>query len=266
MQALSLLNEGKLDAAIESALDHVRKTPADTGGREILAELFCLRGEYERADKQCEAVVVQQPQAALAVSLLRQLLRAQTSRRECWYEGRLPEFIGEPPESCQKALSALLAFRSGDGSQAIELLEQAEASRTATPGVCNGKAFNDIRDLDDFCAGFWEVLTSTGKYYWIPTARIISAQFSKVARPRDLLWCQCEMVVEDGPTGVVYIPTLYIDTDQTTDAAERLARATSWIEEENQPVRGLGQRSLLIGDDELGLLELESLEFDRPEE
>ena len=32
----------------------------------------------------------------------------------------------------------------------------------------NGTAFDDLRDVDDLLAGSIEVLTTTGKYYWIP--------------------------------------------------------------------------------------------------
>jgi type VI secretion system protein ImpE len=263
MQALQLLNQGQLDEAIASAIDAVRNQPGDAAAREILAELFCLRGDYERADKQCEALVVQQPQAAVAVSLLRQLIRAETSRRECWRDGRVPEFIGESGEACQQTLAALLAFRAGDAAESIKIVDKLEAERPATPGTCNGEAFDDIRDLDDLCAYIWEVLTSTGKYYWIPTNRILSAEFAPVTRPRDLLWRQCEMSVEDGPSGVVYIPALYVATDQSQPSAERLGRATNWLEEDGLPVRGVGQRIFLVGEHEVGIMEVESLAFPR---
>ena len=262
MQAISLLNQGKLDEAIDSAIEHVRSHPADSAGRAILAELFCFRGDYERADKQCEAVIVQQPQDALPTSLLRQLIRAETSRREVWSQGRLPEFIGGPTEACRQTVAALVELTSGSASEGLAMLEQLEHERSPSPGVCNGKAFDDIRDLDDFCAGFWEVLTSTGKYFWIPTNRIESIDFSPVTRPRDLIWRQCEMSVDDGPTGVVYVPTLYCDTDLKQDSPERLGRATRWTEEEGMPVRGVGQRTYLVGEDELGIMELESLTLD----
>lgn len=262
MQALNLLNQGKLDEAADAAIDFVRNNPGDAGGREILAELFCLRGDLERADKQCETLLVQQPAAALSASLLRQLIRAETARRECWHSGRLPDFIGEPGEVCKQTLAALLAIRSGEPVQASEILAELAEKQTPHSGTCNGQGFADFRDLDDLCAGLWEVLTSTGKYFWLPVERITNAEFSPVTRPRDLLWRQCTLSVADGPEGVVYIPSLYIDTDLSQPSDERLGRATNWVEEDDAPVRGLGQRLFLVGEEELGIMQIETIAFE----
>ncbi len=263
MQALTLLNQGKLDEAADAAVDFVRNNPSDAAGREILAELFCLRGDLERADKQCETILIQHPGAALSASLLRQLIRAETARRECWRDGRLPEFIGEAGDVCQKSLAALLAFRSHAATEATDILANLQESHPALTGTCNGVAFDEFRDLDDMCAGFWEVLTSTGKYYWIPLERILSAEFAPVSRPRDLYWRQCTLAVEEGPEGVVYVPSIYIDTDLSQESDERLGRATSWIEEDGAPVRGIGQRTFLAGEEELGIMQIEAITFDR---
>jgi type VI secretion system protein ImpE len=262
MQALKLINEGKLDEAIESATESVRNSPTDTGGREILSELFCLRGELDRADKQCETIMLQQPQAALRSSLLRQLIRAETARRECWQQGRVPEFIGEPDESCTATLKALISLRSGLPQEASDELAELHDRLSTRSGNCNGKAFEGFRDLDDCCLGIFEVLTSTGKYFWIPTSRINGIIFDAVSRPRDLLWRQCQMSVDEGPDGVVYVPAIYVQTDASCTIEERLGRATNWIEADGEPVRGIGQRSFLVGDDELGIMDIETLTFD----
>jgi type VI secretion system protein ImpE len=264
MQALKLINEGKLNEAIEAATDYVRNAPTDTGGREILAELFCIRGDLERADKQCETIMLQQPGTAMRSSLLRQLIRAETTRRECWQQGRIPEFIGEPDETCQATLKALIAMRSGLPHEAVETLAELEAQLPERVGTCNEKEFSGFRDLDDTCLGIVEVLTSTGKYFWIPTSRISSIDFEAVVRPRDWVWRQCQMSVDDGPDGVVYIPAIYVHTNADSTTEERLGRATSWIENDGEPVRGVGQRSYLVGEEEFGIMEIQSLKFGSP--
>ncbi len=262
MQALKLLNEGKLDDAIATATESVRNAPTDTGGREILSELFCLRGELDRADKQCDTIILQQPQASLRSSLLRQLIRAETARRECWQQGRVPEFVGEPDEVCVATLKALTALRSGEPQEALAVLAELNQSLPSLSGVCNGKTFTGFRDLDDYCLGIVEVLTSTGKYFWIPASRINSMTFEAVSRPRDLVWRQCQMEVEGGPDGVVFIPVLYIQTDANSSPDERLGRATNWVEVDDEPVRGIGQRTFLVGEDELGIMDVQTLTFD----
>ena len=57
------------------------------------------------------------------------------------------------------------------------------------------------------------MLTSTGKYYWIPMERVEMIEFHDPARPRDLLWRRAHMVVRGGPDGEVFLP----------DALRRLA-------------------------------------------
>lgn len=264
MQALDLLNQGKLDEAIDAAIESVRNEPGNSGAREILAELFCLRGDLERADKQADTIVVQQPQSAMTAALLRQLIRAETSRRECWNDGRVPEFIGEPDEACKQTLAALVAMRTGNHEEAASILEQVDEQSSNLSGNCNGKSFDTFRDLDDCCTAIIEVCTSTGKYFWVPASRVHLAEFAPVSRPRDLVWRQCELTVDDGPTGVVYLPALYINSETSDDVAQRLGRATNWIENDGEPVRGRGQRTFLIGEEEVGIMEMQTLGISSP--
>lgn len=264
MQALQLLNEGKLDESVESAIELVRNEPANTAAREILAELFCLKGDLVRADKQLESILMQQPEAAVTSSLLRQLIRGETARRECWTQARVPDFVGEPSEMDRKSLLALVAHHNGDATEAHKILSESEQQRPALSGKCNGQQFQDFRDLDDLCMGILEVVTSTGKYYWVPFGRIQQLEFEAVSRPRDLLWRQCHLVVEDGPDGVVYIPALYVNTDSATEGPERLGRSTDWIGQDGEPIQGKGQRLFLVDEEERGIMEIETLQFDQP--
>jgi type VI secretion system protein ImpE len=141
------------------------------------------------------------------------------------------------------------------------MLSQAEGQRVKASGTCNGKAFTDLRDLDDLTAPVFEVLTSTGKYYWIPIERVELIEFRPPQRPRDLLWQRARMVVRGGPDGEVYLPTLYSGTHAEADDALRLGRATEWRGGDGAPVRGLGQRTFLVGDDAYPTLELTEITF-----
>ncbi|MEI7815483.1 MAG: type VI secretion system accessory protein TagJ, partial [Coriobacteriia bacterium] len=72
------------------------------------------------------------------------------------------------------------------------------------------------------------VLTSTGKYYWIPLEAVELAEFRPPERPRDLLWRPTHMVVTDGPDGEVFLPTIYPLTFANGDDQLRLGRGTDW--------------------------------------
>jgi type VI secretion system protein ImpE len=137
----------------------------------------------------------------------------------------------------------------------------AEALRPRTPGLLGDVKFDDFRDASDLHAGFIETLTSTGKYYWVPVSRIESMAFYPPKRPRDLVWRRCSMTVTSGPDGDVYLPVTYFAEPDETDDAHRLGRETSWSETQGSPVRGLGQRVFLVGDEAIGIMDLESIEF-----
>ena len=262
--AKELFDQGKLKAAIEALNGEIRAKPADTKLRAFLGELLCFAGEIDRADRTFDIIMQQNLEAAVPVAGVRHLLRGEMARREVWREGRVPEFIDQPPEWMRQALQSTVLRRGGDIVGAAKCLAEAEAARPAVTGTCNDAAFDDWRDADDITAGFMEVLTATGKYYWIPFGRIVDLTFEKPATTLDLLWRRAKIEVADGPEGEVYIPALYPGSDASEDEAIRLGRATDWIEEGEGMVRGAGQRCFMIGEDLKSIMEIESLSFNGP--
>jgi type VI secretion system protein ImpE len=169
--------------------------------------------------------------------------------------------LAEPSTVIEKSLAALAALRAGDHADAVRLIAEAEEARPKASGTHGSQPFDDFRDLDDATAGVFEVLTSTGKYFWIPIERVQAIEFREPKRPRDLLWRQAEMSVSDGPEGEVYLPAIYIPSGQPLDDQLRLGRGTEWTEGDGQPTRGRGQRTFLVGDEAVPIMELTSLEF-----
>ncbi|MGE0756111.1 MAG: type VI secretion system accessory protein TagJ [Pirellulaceae bacterium] len=258
-----LFQAGKLTEAVQAALEAVKKHPTDTDRRGQLIELLCFTGDLERADKQLETIGQQDPQAQMGVSMLRQLVRAENARQQFYQEGRVPEFLGEPSETLKLHLQASIALREGKPQEAVENLLAAEKQRRPIPGKCNGEAFDDFRDLDDLCSAFLEVLTSTGKYYWVPVERVEFLEFRAPERPKDLLWRRCNMKVSDGPEGEVFIPSLYPGTHRSSDDQLRLGRGTEWVETPDAPVRGVGQRTFLVGNADRPIMQLQEVDFAR---
>jgi len=117
-----------------------------------------------------------------------------------------------------------------------------------------------MRDADDLLAGSFEVLTTTGKYFWIPTERVQSIEFHAPKRPRDLMWRRASMTVADGPDGEVYLPTIYASDEAMTDLL-RLGRETDWRQADGGPVRGVGQRLFMIGDDAVAMMDIGTIRF-----
>ncbi len=87
MTATEALKAGNLTAAVAAAIEQVRTNPADRGKRYLLAELFCFTGELDRADKQLEVLFQPDAPEVMALTLFRQLIRAELARREVFMAG-----------------------------------------------------------------------------------------------------------------------------------------------------------------------------------
>ncbi len=252
-----LFRAGKVGEAIDAMNGEVRAHPSDPDRRAFLADMLCIVGNFDRADVQLEAISKIAPGSVPTVALVRQLIRAEKWRQEVFLEGRVPEFLAAPEPWLQAHLRAILDLREGRGDEARDGLAAAEELRGPLSCHYDGRRVDDFRDCDDLVAGFFEVLTSTGKYFWVPMARVKRLELRRLEGARGLIWRQAGMEVENGPEGEVYLPAIYAPAP----AAEslRLGRATEWTEE--APVRGAGLRMFLVGDDAVTLPELGVVEF-----
>ena len=258
---MDLYRAGELDEAVRQCLDLVKSHPADTGLRFQLAELSCIAGDLERADRQLDTVSNQDPQASVGAALLRQLVRAELARRECFWQGRVPELIGAPSAVLESRLRALALLRAGEPQQAATVIADADATSTGVSLSVNEKPVTQLRDLDDLIAPILEVHTTTGKYFWIDWTQILGLEVHPPKRPFDLLWRQATLSIESGPDGEVYLPAIYVEPaeDSPADASLRLGRSTDWVDVCAGIVRGRGQKMLLVGDQDLPFMELASI-------
>jgi type VI secretion system protein ImpE len=262
MNASECFKAGKLDDAIAAATDDVKHSPRDLARRMFLSELLCFSGQWQRADLQLDALNQQDPELAYVVALFRQLIRAEQARQQFYAEGRLPEFLGPPPAHLQLHLEASVCLRDGRQDEAGSLIEKAQAARPPVSGTCDAERFDALRDLDDLVAPLFEVLTTTGKYYWVPMERVESIEFHAPERSRDLLWRRAHMIVRGGPDGEVFLPVVYAGSAAEQDEAFRLGRATDWRSVGAGPTRGIGQRMFLFGEQDRSILELKQLTID----
>lgn len=262
LSAKDYFETGDLAAAIQAQNDEVKRNPADVARRGFLAELLTFTGQLERADKMLDVLDKQAPEAAVGIAAFRQLVRGEQARQQVFTEGRVPEFLGEPPPHLQLYLQSLVLLREGKPGEATRVLAEAEEARPKPKGVCNGKPFDDFRDIDDVMAGLFEVITSTGKYYWVPIDRVELLELPKPERARDLGWRRAHMIVADGTDGEVFLPAIYPAADAQLDDRARLGRFTDWTGGDGMPVRGIGQRTFLVGEESLPILEIEKIEFE----
>ncbi len=262
MTAHDLYQLGKLGEAVAAALDDVKKHPTDAGKRGFLAELLCLTGDFERADRQLDALSQQDPETLTQVGLFRLLIHAEQSRQQFYSAGRLPEFLDQDITPILRLhLEAAVLLRDGRAAEAAGLLGKAQEERPRIAGTCDGKPFEDFCDLDDLTSSFFEVLTDKGEYFWIPMGRVESVEFAAWTRPRDLVWRRAHMIVRGGPDAEVFLPALYAGSAAAANDQVRLGRATEWLGEAGAPVRGVGQRVFLVGEEDRPILELQKVVF-----
>jgi len=259
MTAGQAFRAGDIPAAIAAATAAVKAAPTDPGARWLLAEMLAFDGNLDRADKVLEGAALREPSPP--VLEFRRLLRGEVARRQCFAEGRLPRFQGgAPTPALEASLRACVLLRAGDAAGAAQAAAEAEGLRPRAPGCRDaGGNFDDLRDGDDVFAPLIEAITLAGDYMWIPVERLRRLAAEPPRRPRDLLWTRCAVETQDGTEGVIYLPCLYPwSAGEGVDAALRLGRATDWIEPGDAagPVRGLGQRLLLLGEEAVPLPEL----------
>jgi type VI secretion system protein ImpE len=264
MKAREHFEAGELQLAIAAAIEEVKQAPADVGRRWFLCELLAVAGDLERADRQLDTIGHQAPEAMVGVALFRQLVRAEQARQQFFTQGALPEFLGEPSPVLRLHLEASVLLRDEKTAEAVQCLARAEDIRPRATGTCDGKPFDDFRDADDLTAPLLEVLTSNGKYYWVPIERVELLELRPPERVRDLLWRRAHMVVRNGPDGEVYLPTLYAGSHAELDDQLRLGRLTSWRGGDGAPTRGLGLRTFLVGDEGRTILDLKDVAVHGP--
>lgn len=267
MTAHELLNAGHLSDAIAAATSQVKASPKDLEHRWLLGELLILAGQYERADAQFDTMMTLEPKAAVAVTPIRQLLRAETARRQFYDDGRLPELLDGVSQQVQDRLEAFVLLRDGKPGEAGAAVERAEIARPACGGQAmiagEPRSFDDLRDLDDIIAGVFEVYTQTGKYYWIEMERVERLTFTPVKRPLDLLWRGAQLAVKDAFDAAVHIPAIYGSLTGADDVS-RLGRRTEWIGGDGDAVVGVGRRCFVLnGEDEIDALQIDSIDFSR---
>ena len=94
----SLIREGKLTDALSWCATQLQDEPLNFDIRSIYAELLCINGELEKADKQLDFMVQKNPEFAVGAVNLRHLIRAQQSRVD-FYQGKgIPKLFHEADE------------------------------------------------------------------------------------------------------------------------------------------------------------------------
>lgn len=230
MRAAELFRAGRLDEAIELLGSELRDDPSDARGRTFLFELLCFAGRFDRAEKQLDVLARGGPQAEAGALVYRGALQAERTRQELFE----------------------------DRQKADEGPEPAPVS-----GTLNGRSFQALHDADPRIGSRLEVFAG-GQYLWLPLEHVASIRMDPPRRVRDLLWAPA--VVRAGPglrgveLGEVLLPVLAPHSWAHDDPRVRLGQVTEWVELGDGRPAPVGQKLLLVNDEEFPILEVRELD------
>jgi len=230
MTDMELFQSGRLQEAIPALGAEVRDHPLDIKRRTFLFELLCFAGEYDRAAKHLDILGDASPAAKMGSLVYQCAIQAEKTRQTMFVDHSYP-----PPK--------------------------AGATRS---GTRNGISFNSFSDTDERFAGHLEVFVA-GSYVWITLEQISSIEIPAPKRLRDLLWTPA--IVRPTPAyramelGEVLLPVLSPLSWKHEDDSVKLGRSTVWDENSNSGAVPFGQKTFLIDEQEIPILELGKIEF-----
>ena len=265
MTARELFDQGRLDDAIAAQNDAVKSKPTDLDARHELSVYLCFAGNLDRAFLQLNTMSQMNPELATASDVYRSLLIADLQRRKVYHEDVKPLLPPDCPAHVEARLDAIIARRAGDAAAATAALERAAESECNRSGKLNGEAFAGIRDYDDQLGSVLEVYAGE-TYLWLPFDHIRKLEVSEPKHLLDLLYLPAQLEDINGTEASVHLPTTYEGSYQSEDGQVQVGQKTDWVEVPGVGYCGVGQRLLFTGTEEgtneVGLLELRSLEFD----
>lgn len=259
----SLISSGQLQQAMEHALTVLRDDPLNAQMRAVYVELLCIAGELDKADAQLDMIVRQHPDFLLGAVNVRQLIRAETSRRDFYQGGMTATLFGEPAAMFSALLKLRLAIHEQDIGAAALAAEEMEQLRPEVAVEQRGQRYTDIRDLDDSLGGYLELFGTDGKYYLAGFEQIASLKLHPPKSLLDTIWRRVDISIIDGPQGEAFLPLIYVanSADHDTDPAVRLGRVTDWHEHDARLITGSGQKMVLLGEQAVALGDLLELDI-----
>ncbi|MFK7751574.1 MAG: type VI secretion system accessory protein TagJ [Sedimentitalea sp.] len=258
------LKSGDLDATLAALQDQVRANPADPKLRIFLFQLLCVLGDWKRAITQLKLSAEMDELATMMAKTYREAIICEVYREKVFSGEKDPLIFGEPQEWLALLIEAQKLLAKGKTAEAADLRARAFDAAPACSGEVNGQRFEWIADADMRLGPVLEVLIN-GRYFWLPFSAIGSIEIDEPGDLRDSVWTAGTLTTSNGGEVIALIPTRYAGTTQTGDAAQKLARATTWSDVGDETYTGIGQRLLATDQADLAIMDIRSLKMDSAE-
>ncbi len=255
------LKSGDPDAALAALQDKVRANPADPKLRIFLFQLLCVLGDWTRAITQLKLSAELDGAATMMAQTYREAIICEIYREKVFAGDKAPMIFGEPEEWLALLIEAQKVLATGQPDKAADLRARAFDAAPACSGEINGQPFQWIADADMRLGPVLEIIVN-GRYFWLPFSSVGTLTMEDPSDLRDAVWTAATLGLKNGGEVAALIPTRYAGTTDRGDAAERLARATSWADAGSETFVGRGQRLLATDQSDVALMDLRSLRMD----
>jgi type VI secretion system protein ImpE len=263
MRADELLKAGDLDGALAALQAEVRARPEDARLRIFLFQLLCVIGDWKRAITQLKVSAELDAAATAMAQTYREGIICEVYRERVFAGEKDPLVFGEPQEWIALLVEALRALAAGRPADAAALRARAFEAAPAIAGTLNGTPFEWVADADMRLGPVLEAVVN-GRYFWMPFGAVARISAEPPRDLRDIVWTPASVTLRNGGEIVALLPTRYAGTAERGTAAQKLARATDWVDAGADTFVGLGQRLLSTDAGEVGLMDLRRLDIAHP--
>jgi type VI secretion system protein ImpE len=261
LSATEALKAGDLSAALAALQADVRANPSDAKLRIFLFQLLCVLGDWKRAITQLKLCAELDPLAIPMAQTYREGIICEVFREKVFSGEKDPLIFGEPVEWLALLIEANRAMAAGRIDHAAALRAKAFDQVPDLGGEINGERFEWVADADMRMGPVLEIIIN-GRYFWMPFSAISTLKVDAPEDLRDSVWTAAQLTLQNGGEFVALIPTRYVGTSETDDAAAKLARATTWTDMGNDTYVGFGQRLLTTDKSDVALMDLRALKMD----
>lgn len=252
-----MLRSGDLDGARRALVEAVRTNPGDARTRMFLFSLLAVAQEWDKAQTQLSTLAQLSPEAQMLSVVYGQAIAAERERSAV-FAGTTPARQHVGSAWMDGVIQAIRLDACGDARKAAEARDAALGAAPDTPGALDGVAFDWIADGDGRFGPSFEAIVG-GQYGLQPFDQVERITSEGPKDLRDLVWYPVQIAFKQGNSIAALLPARYPGI--ADDPAERLARATGWIQSDHGP-RGTGQHLwALSGGDDRELLSVRSLVF-----
>ncbi|MBL9077776.1 MAG: hypothetical protein JNL08_09740 [Planctomycetes bacterium] len=259
MEAISLFQQSKLDAAIQAQTALLRSKPGDLDARYNMAALLAFAGEFDRALVHLDFLSAENPALAAAAAMYVSSLHAEEERRRAYDLGHVPGTDPTNEAAVKRRVRLRQALVQGDAAAAAAVMAEIAAEPVPAASLDGGPAA-PLCDQDEGIGALLEVFVG-GRCLWVPTANLRSVEFTPPRGLFDLLYAQCAIETTGGVKYAAHVPVLYAGSHAHPDPAVRCGHRTEWQDVLGIAFRGHGQRVFRVGDREPSLLELRRVTF-----